>query len=164
MQEAQLVVFRSACKSSSGLAPVVYGGLPRLYMVACPGCMVTRNPSPFSLCRSDTSHMRHDKQGLCAASASKSPPFLVNSSQTSGQTSQTSASARPHLGPQIPDCMHAGSTSRGLRSPSAAGSRLVSVRDPRASIKYCGLWSRRVTVRSSKEDCTAVLPAVWRTT
>ena len=67
--------------SSSGSAQ----GLPRLY-----GAMVTRKPGPFS-----PVYRTHDKRGLCAASASKSPPFLINSSQASGMCA-------------LPDCMHAG--------------------------------------------------------
>ena len=65
--------FRYMQEATIGCLPLVshLQGLPRLYDDP-------KSQSLFSVYRT------HDKQGLCAARASKSPPFLVNSSQASG--------------------------------------------------------------------------------
>ena len=68
-------------------------------------------------------------------------PFGVLHSLSIRLTTHKRLDARVHLGPQIADCM------------CNCACRLV--RDP-------PLWSTR-PVRSSKEECTAALPAVWRT-
>ena len=81
----------------------------------------------------ETSQIRSHKQAARALRGKRQQESSILS-----QFVTSIRSARPHLGPQIPDCMHAGWY----------------------GTFYCG---PRVTVQSSKEECTAVLPAVWRT-